>query len=82
MAGDPFRRTVRNLQILVWRIVRYEYLKDRLQETWVKRKRYMDKAELAILLSFVSAFVCGRLIVMSPVRPLLKEGHDTNLTVQ
>jgi hypothetical protein len=46
------------LQILVWGIIRYEHLEYRLQEARIERKRYMDKAKLAVLLFFVSAFAC------------------------
>ena len=49
--------------MLVRGIIRYEHLEDRLQEARIERERYMDEAELAVLLFFVSTFACQGLVL-------------------
>jgi hypothetical protein len=72
VSGDGLWKVIRMLQMLVRSIIRYEHLEDRLQEARIERERYMDKAKLAVLLFFVSAFACQGLIASFAITPSLK----------
>jgi hypothetical protein len=76
VGGDRLLGIIGMLQMLVRGIIRYEHLEDRLQEARIERERYMDEAELAVLLFLVSAFACQGLVVTSAMTPSLEQGQE------
>ena len=76
VGGERLLRIIGMLQMLVRGIIRYEHLEDRLQEARIERERYMDEAELAVLLFFVSAFACHGLVVTFAMTPSLEQGQE------